>query len=386
MARDVISNLEQLDLDDDVDSARESQRKICAALVDAVYPPSLTDAESTEARGVFLDRLLLRASSDKWGNCHAIKILLDLGADPDANSVARLVKNNFRPLHFVAANREGTGGVSMAEALIHAGANVELSDAQGQTPLNMALKHGNSRVVECIWQSRRTLSTGHLIPGYDALSFGKAAIACQSLPMLKQAVATLRNSVDELGTETTEESLGRLLLSCVDERSGFSTPKGEDGIYPLLAAVSFILGINDSSDAESSASNSKGQELLPTFARDEISKYTVLHAMLRTNRDKELRLATLKPFCELAAKNDIRGDERDEVAVSSLNLSCDSKFGSYTALHLACSLGCEESIQMLLSYGADVTALDYQGIRPCQLVPKPENLSLTTRQQLGLDQ
>jgi hypothetical protein len=165
--------------------------------------------------------------------------------------------------------------------------------------------------------------------------------------MLKKAVVTLRDSVDELGTETTEESLGRLLLSCVDERSGFNTRKGVDGIFPLVAAVFFILGINDSCDAEIALSNAKGQQLLPTFARDEISKYTVLHSTLRTDRTKELRLAVLKPFCELAAKNDTRGEERGELAVSSLNLSCDSKFGSYTALHLACALGCEGSIQTL---------------------------------------
>ena len=386
MAKDIMSNLEQVDLDvDGDDRTRESQRKICAGLVNAVYPPPLSNPGSMEARQMFLDRLLLRASNDNWGNCHAIKILLSLGADPDANSVASLVQNNFRPLHFVAANRGGTGGISMAEALIHAGAHVELCDAQGRTPLNMALKNGNSRVVECIWQSQRNLSTGPLISGHDALSFGNAAIACQSLPMLKQAVATLRDSVDELGTDITEELLGRLLLSCVDERSGFSTRKGVDGMYPLVAAIFLILGINACSDAESSVSNAKGQELLPIFARDEISKYTVLHSTLRTDRNKELRLAILKPFCELAAKNDARGEERGEGAMPSLNFSCDHKFGSYTALHLACALGCEETIQTLLAYGADVTALDYQGRRPCQLIPKPENLSLSTRQQLGLD-
>jgi ankyrin repeat protein len=379
MARAVMSNLYQLDLDDG-DGTRELQREICAALVNAVYPPSLTDAKSMEARQMFLDRLLLRASSAKWGNYHAITILLVLGADPDTTSVASLVQNNFRPLHFVAANRGGTGGVAMAEALIHAGANVDISDAQGQTPLKMALRHANSRLVECIWKSRRNLSTGP--SGDDAFSFGKAAVACQSLPMLRQAVASLRDSADEVGTKAAKESLGQLLLSCVDERSGFSSRQDVDGSYPLVAAVAILLGRNDSSVTGSSVSNTKGKELLPTFAADEISKYTVLHSILRTDRDKELRLATLGPFCELAAKNDSR---EDEVVVSLLNLSCDSKFGSYTALHLACALGCEESIQTLLSYGANITALDYQGCRPCELAPKLEDLSRSTRRQLGLD-
>jgi ankyrin repeat protein len=379
MARDVMSSIYQLDLDNG-DDTRELQRQLCAALVNAVHQPSLTDAKSTEERQIFLDRLLLRASSAKWGNYLAITILLELGADPDAKSVASLVQNNFRPLHFVAANRGGTGGVAMADALIHAGADVDICDAQGLTPLKMALKHANCRLVECLWKSRRNLSTG--LSGADAFSFGKAAVACQSLPMFRQAVANVRDSADEVGTKTAEEALGQLLLSCVDERSGFGAHQDVDGSYPLVAAVSVLLGRNDSSVTGSSVLHTNGKELLPTFEADEISKYTVLHSVLRTDRDKELRLATLVPFCDLAAKNDSR---KDEVVVSLLNLPCDSKFGSYTALHFACALGCEESIQTLLSYGANVTATDYQGCRPCDLVRNPHVLPLSTRRQLGLE-
>jgi ankyrin repeat protein len=378
MARDIMLSLQQIDCNDE--DRRQAQREMCTAIVNAVYPSSTKGAQLAEKRQMFLDRLLLRACSDKkWGDLNAVEIFLKLGADPNTESVASFVQSNFRPLHFVAANREGTNGVSMAKALVGAGANNDICDAGGESPLRMALKHGNSLVVEYLWQINQQESDA--IPASIAYEFGVVAIACQSLPMFRQAVTSLKTSINSLGVAGTEAALGRLLLACLDERSGFKEETESDGSCPLVNAVSIILEDKNSSD---NTLDAKGSELLPTLECDEISKYTVLHSILRNDRGKETGLAILRPLCDLARKRESREGNRDVRSLAkSINLPCDAKYGSYTPLHLACALGCEESIQTLLEFGAVATAQDYQGNQPFQLVPKGAQLCSATSLHLG---
>ena len=382
MARDVILNLQQIDSNDE--GRRHSQIELCSALVNAVYPPSsMKGAKLVEKRQMFLDRLLLRACSDKkWGDLNAVDIFLSLGADSNTESVASLVDSSFRPLHFVAANRVGRNGVAMAKALVDAGANANICDANGESPLIMALKHKNSLVVEYLWQTTKQRSDA--IRSSNTYEFGVSAIACQSLPMLQQAVASLKNSTNDLGTAAVEAALGRLLLACVDERSGFKMEKESDGSWLLVKAFSIILDVEKSLDSDGSIVNAQALEPMPSLQCDEISKYTVLHSILRKDRGKVVRQAMLAPLCDLASKRESRAVGQGEMGSTSwINLPCDAKFGSYTALHLACALGCEESIQTLLRFGADVTAQDYQGNQPFQLLSKTAQLSPATSEKLG---
>jgi len=378
MAKDVMMNLFQIECDGE--SRRQAQREMCAAIVHSVYPSS--DAQSAEKRQMFLDRLLLRASGNQWGDLNAIEILLSLGADPDAESVAPMVQSSFRPLHFVAANSKGKSGVAMAKALVNAGANVNVRDAQGESPMNMALKHGNSLVAEYLWETAGQNSS--LISAGSAFEFGVAAIACQSLPMIQQSVASIKASVNDLGSAQAEAMLGRLLLACVDERSGFKSGSESNGTSPLVEAVFIIIGSNRSSGSNDYIIDSQGSELLPTLERDDISKYTLLHSVLRNDRGRDVRVAVVKLLCDLAGKRKSR-DSSDEAAVDWINLPCDPKFGSYTALHLACALGCEESIRTLLKFGADAKVQDYQGNQPYELLPQDSQLSPETTRQLGFD-
>ena len=332
MAMDVMMNL--CEIESNTQTRQQAQREMCASIADVVYPPN--DCELAAKRQMFLDRLLLHACSNTWGTFTAIGVLLSLGADPDAESVASLVQSNFRPLHFVAANHNGRNGVVMAKVLIDAGADMNLLDAQGDSPLNMALKHENFLVVEYLWQASGQITLNSSSMAYD---IGKAALACQSLPMLEQALASFKRSIDVLGVEKVEELLGHLLLACIDERSGFKSDN-------LVEAVSIILAPSKSTDSK--VFGTQTPELLPTLERDDISKYTALHSMLRNDRGSDARLAVIEPLCNLARKREARN--ANETAVDWINLACDSKFGSYTALHLACALGCEKSIQTIVAF------------------------------------
>ncbi len=82
-----------------------------------------------------------------FGHYHTAEYLIDLGADVNRPSSNKM---RVRPIHSGAAIRDKALAVRMIERLIYAGADVNVSQNGGWTPLHQAAAHGNTDLVQIL--------------------------------------------------------------------------------------------------------------------------------------------------------------------------------------------------------------------------------------------
>ncbi len=82
-----------------------------------------------------------------FGRLLALRLLLDLGADPNlaAKNVMRV-----RPLHSASALRDPALATAAVDALLNAGARVNETQHGGWTPLHQAASHGFTDLVQLL--------------------------------------------------------------------------------------------------------------------------------------------------------------------------------------------------------------------------------------------
>ena len=82
-----------------------------------------------------------------FGRLEAVQTLLAAGANPDTPSA-----NDFkvRPIHSAAANRNADISLPICQALLEGGADPNVTQAGGWTPLHQAAAHGRAPVVELL--------------------------------------------------------------------------------------------------------------------------------------------------------------------------------------------------------------------------------------------
>ena len=102
--------------------------------------PSLVDAHSPDG----FSPLGLAAF---FGRPDVLKLLLNEGADPNAAS-----RNSMKvtPLHSAGANGRPDVSLNMTEALLRAGANPNVQQQGGWTPLHEAAAQGRSEIVDLL--------------------------------------------------------------------------------------------------------------------------------------------------------------------------------------------------------------------------------------------
>lgn len=104
------------------------------------HDPSLVDACSPDG----FSPLGLAAF---FGRPDVLKILLNEGADPNAPSRNAM---QVTPLHSATANREPALSLRLVETLLRAGADPNVQQHGGWTPLQQAAAHGQLEVVELL--------------------------------------------------------------------------------------------------------------------------------------------------------------------------------------------------------------------------------------------
>jgi ankyrin repeat protein len=82
-------------------------------------------------------------------------LLLERGADPNVK-VGQIQQT---PLHMVAAYSDEVWSVSVAKALVDAGADIEATDREGNTALRVAAKHKNQTIVDLLLERGADPST-----------------------------------------------------------------------------------------------------------------------------------------------------------------------------------------------------------------------------------
>ncbi len=80
-----------------------------------------------------------------FGQIEAAEVLLGAGADPDTPSAN---DHKVRPIHSAAANRSAEKSLPLCRLLLDAGADPNVTQAGGWTPLHQASAHGRKELVE----------------------------------------------------------------------------------------------------------------------------------------------------------------------------------------------------------------------------------------------
>ena len=113
----------------------------------------------------------------EYGHKEAVKYLLSKGADPNKQNVV-----GSGSLHFVSVSGDEQRDLqaALANMLMQAGANVNLADGSGWTPLHWAAYYGHVDVVQALMSSGADISfendEGHT-PLYVARRHGHSAVA-----------------------------------------------------------------------------------------------------------------------------------------------------------------------------------------------------------------
>ena len=306
-----------------------------------------------------LDRLLLESCSGKMWTTYspyATEVFLNLGADPNVESISDEIQNSLKPLHLVAGNCRGRVGLEKLQwLLLHRGssrrADLHAVTALQDIPIHIALQKENFLVAEKLLEA---MGEDWLELNWNtkyAILICEVSIYCANGRLFKRAVNLLLSTAPN-EKKVVEKAIGGFLVSICDERSSFGKLRPISvSIESIKAAVCFI----DDKQRELGLIN------LASWARDEISGNNVVHLILRGDRGKDFRKELLIKVCKLIAGS--------TNSTSIISQHCAAKFGGYTPLHLAASLGCEESIITLLDFNADAGALDEEQKLPLDLIP-----------------
>lgn len=354
-----------------------------------------TNDDVLKKRQRVLDRLLIEScSKTAWAQraMYSTLALLRLGADSNTNSIADKIHDKLSPLHLVAGNYRGSHGVEKVECLLgtigsalsltkksveQSKANLfALTQVTNVTPLEIALEKRNFYVVKSLYDAMCITKDmdKHCILDWNlerGMILGEAATECTSVELFRDAIdimkqcsmkADEKDNIDKLG-----RSLGKLLVLALDERSAF----GKKTLNGMIEACEKLKAI---ADLFCSIQDDVPGINIAAWARDEISGHTPLHLLLRNDRSAHLRSSLLRPVCTIMSKH---GDSK------FICLPCSNKFGSYTALHLACALGCEESVKTLLDFNADPTALSSENKKALDMIKKDVHFSGKTIQLLS---
>jgi ankyrin repeat protein len=148
-----------------------------AAVGDAARLAQLIDAEPALVHSFSPDGFPLLGLAAYFGHARAVNYLLERGADPNAASKNAL---RLRPIHGAAAHRKLETSTAIARKLIERGADVNVKQSGGWTPLHQAASSGNAELTRMLLERGARLdakSDDGKTPRDMAIEKGHAALA-----------------------------------------------------------------------------------------------------------------------------------------------------------------------------------------------------------------
>jgi ankyrin repeat protein len=118
-----------------------------AAAGDLARLRTLLQADASLARAHSVDGFSALGLAAFFGHPELLSLLLGAGADPNAASRNPM---QVTPLHSASAHRNADVSLRMAESLLAAGANPNVRQQGGWTPLHQAAAHGHGELLELL--------------------------------------------------------------------------------------------------------------------------------------------------------------------------------------------------------------------------------------------
>lgn len=112
-----------------------------------------------------------------FGNSHIVEQLLSAGADPNIGSTNRM---HVRPIHSAAAHSDMDIALRLVRCLLEHGAEVNVAQSGGWTPLHQAAAHGREELVRLLLEwgaDTRIESETHKTPHQMAVDNGYPEVA-----------------------------------------------------------------------------------------------------------------------------------------------------------------------------------------------------------------
>jgi ankyrin repeat protein len=120
------------------------------------------------------------------GNVESLRMLLDAGADPNAQPVG-----GQTPLLMAVEGAGQTPATAVIQLLLERGARVNVPDMQGETALHKAARAGNLELAKLLLQAGEDLHARHKITIPGMSEEAQARMAAQAGPMMQQMMAML---------------------------------------------------------------------------------------------------------------------------------------------------------------------------------------------------
>lgn len=315
-------------------------RKCLIAAVDQCYN---TEWEETSDSNVVRDDSMTQEEVNKSlvravcrHDAEKVRMMLKLGGDPN-------VKHNSSPVLLRAARE---GALYVMQALLAAGADVDVRSDMGNSPLHLAARGGYSEVVVQLVQSGAfvdAINRSGVTPLQMALAHGHVDVARSLLRL--NADMFLQNKVGETAYNVAND-LGYIGLSGAPREirrdSGVGT-RVEPCSNDVPVAVRMIQGIEEgcAGTVDDCLREGASPNTLLPLALHWPAHASVLHRAAHHGHDLIVRLL-------LAAGADIHA--RDVVG--------------NTPLHVATQAGHNRVVKILLDSGASLEAVSQSGMSP----------------------
>lgn len=118
-----------------------------AALGETDLVQEMVEEAPTGAKTVAPDGFTILGLAVYFGRLETARLLLEAGADPDTPSANKFL---VRPIHSAAAHRDPETSLKMVQLLLEKGANPNVIQAGGWTPLHQAAAHGREAIAKLL--------------------------------------------------------------------------------------------------------------------------------------------------------------------------------------------------------------------------------------------
>jgi putative CocE/NonD family hydrolase len=270
-------------------------------------------------------------------------------------------KPQTTPLTYPLHQAVTEGGIEKVKLLISQGININLQDAEGNTPLSCAIRAGKTEVSQSLIVAGADVNAGLTPPLYFAVDVNDISMA-QNLISHGANVNPTRfwTPLQQAPYSSSVEMIALLIDKGADMNVGPWTvwqgaiEKGRMDIMELLLQK----GLNINAEEEKNGMSVLGFALL-VEADDKVIDYLL---------DRGADLARVKNKSGLTALHvsAMNGYKKIERLGPAIGDGVDEKDGVYefTALHYAVRFGHKNVTEVLIANGADIKAKDKWGYQP----------------------